>query len=230
MPRKSENVAMVSLTNLHAKARAVYVSSGEDVKQANNMIDDQPGTVYNFAAPDAAPTAIVDLGKLTKLRRISALYSPSRGTLEFYVLQSLPGGPQAASAKNLQLDDAALAGMQRVGSVTDDGAGRAAVDFPETTGRYILLKWTPAEPGSAFSVAEIAAFGNEKRENLVAANEPGTSQRTGDEKTVLDGKDFKDLGDSKEMPEEGPPAEGPAPELPEPPPFVFTPVVAPASP
>src|SRR6185295_16061116 len=42
MPRvpKAENVGMVdyNLTNLHARARAVYVSSGADVKQANNMI------------------------------------------------------------------------------------------------------------------------------------------------------------------------------------------------
>jgi len=222
-----------NLTDLHARARAVYVSSGEDVKQANNMIDDQPGTVYNFAPPDAAPTAVVDLGKVTKLRRISALYSPGRGTLDFYVLQSLPGGPQAAAAKSLQLDQAALSGMQRVGSVTDQGgAGRAAVDFPETTGRYILLKWTPSEPGSSFSVAEIAAFGNEKRENLVAANENnGRSGRTNlDGKDYLDGKDFKDFGDAKEMPEEEAPAEGPGAELPPPPPFVFTPVVAPASP
>lgn len=222
---KSESVAMVSynLTDLHARARAVYVSSGEDVKQANNMIDDQPGTVYNFSPPDAAPTAIVDLGKVTKLRRISALYSPSRGTMEFYVLQTLPGGPQAASAQNLQLDDAALNGMHRVGSVTDDGAGRAAVDFPETTGRYILLKWRPAEPGSTFSVAEIAAFGSEKRENLVASNST-------EERSNLDGKDFKDFGDAKEMPEQGPPAEGPPTQLGDPPPFVFAPILVPTSP
>jgi hypothetical protein len=230
---KSENVAMVSynLTDLHARARAVYVSSGDDVKQANNMIDDQPGTVYNFAPPDSAPTAIVDLGKVTKLRRISALYSHGRGTLDFYVLQTLPGGSQAASAKNLKLDDAALSGMQRVGSFSDDGSGRAAVDFPETTGRYILLKWTPSEPGNAFSVAEIAAFGNEKRENLVAANTASANERTtDDEKTSFDGKDFKDFGDNKDMPEEGPPAEGPGTPLPEPPPFVFTPILGPASP
>lgn len=229
MPRpKSENLAMVNynLTNLHAKARAVYVSSGDDVKQANNMIDDQPGTVYNFATPDAAPTAVVDLGKVTKLRRISALYSPGRGTLDFYVLQSLPGGAQTASAKSMQLDDAAFAGMQRVGSANGDDSGRAAVDFSETTGRYILVKWTPTEPGTAFSVAEIAAFGNEKRENLVAANDRASGER----RTVLDGKDFKDFGDAKDMPEEGPPAEGPGSALSEPPPFVFAPAVLPVSP
>jgi len=228
---KSESMGMVSynVTDLHAKARAVYVSSGEDVKAANNMIDDQPGTVYNFAPPDAAPTAVVDLGKVTKLRRISALYSHGRGTLDFYVLQALPGGSQTASAKSLQLDDATLAGMQRVGSVTDDGAGRAAIDFPETTGRYILLKWTPTEAGSAFSVAEIAAFGNEKRENLVAANSSAEANDRAsiDDKGSLDAKDFKDF---KDMPEEGPPAEGPGSELPLPPAFVFTPILGPASP
>jgi hypothetical protein len=42
-------------------------------------------------------------------------------------------------------------------------------------------------------------------------------------------KDFKDLGDAKDMPAEAP-AEGPASPLPEPPPFVFTPIVLPASP
>ena len=227
---KSENVAMVSynLTDLHAKARAVYVSSGNDVKSANNMIDDQPGTVYNFASPDSAPTAVVDLGKATKLRRISALYSQARGTLDFYVLQSLPGGAQNASAKSLQLDDAALAGMHRVGTVTSDGAGRSAIDFPETTGRYILVKWTPAEAGSAFSVAEIAAFGN-THGNLVAANTSVSSPAEGpgqDDKMTLDGKDFKDF---KDMPEEGP-AEGQPSPLNAPPPFVFTPVVFAVSP
>ena len=80
---KSGSVAMVSynVTDLHAKARAVYVSSGEDVKQANNMIDDQPGTVYNFAPPDAAPTAVVDLGKVTKVTPdLGIVFAGSRDT------------------------------------------------------------------------------------------------------------------------------------------------------
>jgi hypothetical protein len=175
---------------------------------------------------------VVDLGKATKLRRISALYSQARGTLDFYVLQSLPGGAQSASAKSLQLDDAALAGMHRVGSATSDGAGRSAIDFPETTGRYIVVKWTPAEPGSAFSVAEIAAFGNQTRGNLVAANTSVSSPGEGpnqDDKMMVDGKDFKDLGDAKDMPEEGPAESVPSPLNP-PPPFVFTPVVFAVSP
>ena len=89
---RSEGLSLISynLTDVHARARAAYVSSGDDVKQANNTIDDQPSTSYTFAANDSAPIAIIDLGKSTKLRRISALYSPGRGKLDFYILKSLP--------------------------------------------------------------------------------------------------------------------------------------------
>ena len=132
----------------------------------------------------------------------------------------------------MQFDSAALAGMHPVGSVTDDGSGHAAIDFPETTGRYIMLRWTPSQQQEApFAVAEVAAFGDGKAANLVAANTTTSSQArlASDGKTMLDGKDFNDMGAGKDMPEEGP-AEGPGPQLPEPPPFVFVPVVNPASP
>ena len=253
----SDTLALISynLTNVHAKARALYVSSGDDVKQANNMIDDQPGTSFNFASSDATPTAVIDLGKTTTLRRISAIYSPRQGNVEFYVLQSLPGSQQESAEeakagakagkgqaviggspaaekapKSLRLDEATLANLSSVGSVAD-GSGRAAIDFPETTGRYIMVKWTPVTQSDAsFSVAEIAAFGGDKPSTLMAANTVGANERrmVSDGKTMVEGKDFKDLG--KEMPEDAAPAEGPPPNLPDPPPFTFVPQIVPASP
>ena len=75
---------------MHAKARALYVSSGSDVRQANKMIDDQTSTTYNFAAEDGSPTTVIDLGKSVSVRRLSAVYAPRAGKMEFYVLQSLP--------------------------------------------------------------------------------------------------------------------------------------------
>ena len=257
VPDKSESFALISynLTDVHAKARALYVSSGEDLKQANNMIDDQPATSYSFAANDAAPTAIIDLGKVTTLRRISAIYSPRQGTVDFYVLQSLPAG-QATSAiqlnipgqsaeesrkgalsaesapKTLRINDTALADLKPVGSVVGDGTGRAAVDFPSTTGRYIMLKWTPATPqDTAFSVAEIAAFGGREGQatsSLMVANTSLPGAGAGE--AVSDGKDAKDFGEGKEAKEVAPPAEGPPPTLPDPPPFVFVPLIVPLSP
>src|SRR5207249_1652334 len=162
---QSNSFALISynLTDVHAMARAIYVTSGDEIKDANNMIDDQPTTTYTFAASDGSPAAVVDLGKVTKLRRISALYSPREGNVEFFILESLPGMRQDNAPKTLKFDQAALANMKSVGSVVDNGTGRAAIDFPETMGRYVMVKWTPATPNdSAFSVAEIAAFGEGK--------------------------------------------------------------------
>src|SRR6266850_2977950 len=80
-PRKvsfEENSPSFALINfnfsdVHAKARGLYVSSG-DVNQVNYMIDDQPATAYQFANDDAAPTAVIDLGRERNLSRLSAIY------------------------------------------------------------------------------------------------------------------------------------------------------------
>ncbi len=219
-------------SDVHARSRAAYVSSGDDLVAANNMIDDQSTTTYTFAPNDPQPTAVIDLGHVTSLRRITAIYTPRPGTVNFYVLNALPGN---GNAKTMKLDDAAFAKMNAVGSVTD-GTGRAAIDFPETTGRYILVKWTGAsENDQPFSIAEIAAFGG-GASNLIAANSTDSNRQAieSDGKTLEDAKDLgggKDLG--KEMPEavgEGPPEEGPPPPLNGPPPFSFVPAVLPASP
>jgi hypothetical protein len=229
---QSKNVALIScnLTDLHAKARALYVSSGADPKQANNMIDDQPATTYAFGATDATPTAVLDLGKVTTLRRISAIYSPRAGNIDFFVLQALPNTASDA----LHLDGSVLNAMTHVGSVTD-GSGRAAVDFPETSGRYIVLKWTAAsQEGTPFSVAEVAAFGGIKDGSLLAANKVhiAAERLESDGKAIQDGKDLGEGKDAKDIPAEGAeaPAEGPGPGLPQPPPFTFIPEIVPTSP
>jgi len=226
----SDSFALISynLSDVHTRARAAYVSSGDEIRAANNMIDDQSATTYTFASGDTEPTAVIDLGKVTSLRRITALYTPRPGIVSFYVLESLPGQPN--STKTLKLDDAALANLKAVGSVSD-GSGRAAIDFPETTGRYILVRWAGTPEGDKpFSVAEIAAFGGSRSDNLVASNTAAASR----DRYESDGKDYgdgKDLGKdfSKEMPEEGP-AEGPPTPLIPPVPFTFIPEILPTSP
>jgi len=232
---KSESLALISynLSNVHSRARALYVSSGEDLKQANNMIDEQPGTSYRFAPNDTTPAAIIDLGEVTKLRRISTLYSPAKSTVDFYVLQTLPGEATSTAEnapKTLRVSEKILAEVKPIGSVVDDGTGRAAIDFPVTKGRYIMLKWSPAaQQDTALSVAEIAAFGSNETQstNLTLAN---ASLAGADGKVVSDAKDvIMDVKDFKECCNEPePPAEGPPPPpLPEPPSFVSVPFISP---
>ena len=223
-----------NLSDLHARARSLYVSSG-DAEQANNMIDDQPATSYRFAAGDVAPTAVIDLGRERSLTRVSAIYATQRGSVDFYVLPTLPLGDSAASdvqqvanvgsgadlPSSLKISEKTFAKLKPVGSVVSAGEGRASVDFPEIVGRYLMIKWHPvdAQP-DGFSIAQVAAFGVSKRDSNV--------QQT-------DGKEGKDVYDAKEGKEalaEGPeaPAEGPPPALPQVPPFTFIPEVPPTSP
>jgi hypothetical protein len=259
---KSENVALITsnLTDVHAKARALYVSSGAETKDANKMIDNQPTTSFAFAGDDANPIAIFDLGKETTLRRLSALYSPRKGNVEFYVLKSLPlatqnegdqlnaaalqkgapaGQTPAATAatelvQNVKLTDAAFSNLKPIGSVANnEDEGRASIDFPETSGRYVMVRWVSAAPTqSPFSVSEVAAFGGPKATStLMASNYEGAGnmyadgKTTNDGKTILDNKDIPAEGIEPQSPEEGPP-----PGLPQAPPFTFIPEIVPTSP
>ena len=258
-PRTPAGATQAKLSDIHAKARALYVSSGDDVRQANNMIDDQTATSYTFAAEDGTPTTVIDLGKTSMVSRISAVYSAGAGNMEFYVLPSLPAGnvdstvqvstPGADGAsptpdmapKSVRLDDAAFAGLKPVGSAADGGSeGRASVDIAPTTGRYVMVRWLPAaQQDRSFTLAEVAAFGQAGM--MVAANtsaatdeDETATQGATDGKTMLDGKT---MIDAKDMPGEGPaeeapqsPGEGPPPTLPQPPPFTFVPVLVPSSP
>lgn len=254
----SSSLALVndSLTDLHLRARGLYVSSG-DVTQVNKMIDGQAATAFQFAAGDSAPTAVIDLGRERTLSRISAIYAAQPGSVDFYVLDNLPAAPndgvgaevqkisnaihRADLPKNLKITDKAFADLKPVGSVVSTDKGRAAIDFPATNGRYIILKWHPATlAGEGFSVAQVAAFGRHPK----ATQSPGNSQmsdETADANDTdnVDGKDSADgktILDNKDIPAEGPaeeaqpPAEGPPPALPNVPPFTFIPEVPPTSP
>jgi hypothetical protein len=226
--------ANYNLADLHTKARTIFVSSGDDLKLANNMIDGQPGTAYGFAANDAAPTAVIDLGHSVHVNRISTSSSPSSGAVTFYLLGALPGNNTGNPGSSLRIDQQTLAGFKTVGTGNDDGSGRVAVNFEETTARYVMLVWKPSTGNANLSVAEVAVFGPPSNARLLAANTIANNPSdTSDDKTVRDSKDTKDF--SKEIPGEGPaeeqaPSEGPAPELPRPPPFVFIPRVVPTSP
>jgi hypothetical protein len=197
------------------------------------MIDDQIATSYGFSAEDRSPTAVIDLGKVCTVRRLSAIYSARPGSIDFYVMQSLPGSNRDNSTGTVKFDSGALADLKRVGSVVDDGSqGRAAIDLPATSGRYVMLRWIPAaHDDTSFTVAEVKAFGPGGGSLLASSgrfsSSQATSERTSERTTAVDAKDVPDAKDVKDVAEA--PAEGPPPWLPEPPPFTFIPQLVPVS-
>lgn len=219
-----------NLTGVQAHARALYVSSGNSVA-ANSMIDNQTSSTYGFAADDATPVVVIDLGSPVTLRKISALYTSTHVTVDFFVLQSLAPLTNESATRSGDLPEmvrvsaSTLAKLTPVGSVLDESTGRATTDFPEMTGRYVIIKWAPTHEAREFDVAEVSVVGKAKEKNLIVA-QVAAEARNG---AIADGKDLGDGKDAKEIPAEGP-AEGPVVGLPQPPPFVFAPLVQETSP
>jgi hypothetical protein len=197
---------------------------------------------------------VIDLGQERNLTRLAAIHASQPGSIDFYVLRSLPveksdeispndGGVQQIAnlgqgtdlPASFKVSEQAFAGLKPVGSIISTGEGRASVDFPEVVGRYVMLKWHPgAAHGEAFSIAQVAAFGPATR--IGGSAEEAEGARGIDGKEAIDGKepmDGKAILDDKDIPAEGPaeaPAEGPPPPLPLVPPFTFIPEVPPTSP
>lgn len=147
--RRLEDMLNFNFANLYARARIVFVSSGIE-ERAKRMIDDNVVTSFEFAPADPHPTVIVELADRERLHRVSAVYKMEKGTLDVFLLQNLGANPGD------------LSGETPVASVTDTtGGGKAAVDFDPHGGRYVALRWTPADTKGprGFEVAEVSAFG-----------------------------------------------------------------------
>ena len=225
-----------SVLNSRNKARAVYVSSGDDISMASSMIDSKAATSFGFSADDPSPTAVIDLGRICTVRRLSVTYSAHPGSMDFYVMRSLPTNGDE-NPESVSLDGNAVAKIGQAGSLIDDGTkGHALLNIPAKTGRYVMMKWTPASRADGtFSVAEVSAADGSGN-NLLASNvnfssaptadrtaaRHSTAGRTGD----VDSKDVadsKDVLESKDIPAEGP--SSPPPALPDTPTFGFIPQV-----
>ena len=92
------------------------------------------------------------------------------------------------------------------------------INVGATEAKYIKFTFRVANSGK---IAQLAVYSNAK---LTIAN----TALAGSGEAAVDGKDAKDFGGGKEAKEvaEGPPEEGPPPNLPDPPPFVFVPLVS----
>jgi hypothetical protein len=148
---RAEDQVNFNFANLYARARIVHVSSGS-ITAARKMIDDDPVTSFQFAADDPHPTVVVELSDVQRLHRVSAVYDMQPGRLDVYTMPEVGGDPANVSA------------LAPVASETDlAGNGKAGVNFDPHGARYVTLRWTPMHSGkgdTAFSVAEIDAFGN----------------------------------------------------------------------
>jgi hypothetical protein len=163
------------------------------------LISDHP--TFGYALPDGNSELVLSLSRIQNFDMISFLNDGSTGTVTI-------------STSNSRL---AAASSQWHQIVKQDLTAKATkIKVGPTEAKYVKFTFNVSKSGH---IAELAVYSTAK---LTIAN----TALAGGSQGAVDGKDAKDFGGGKEAKEvaEGPPEEGPPPNLPDPPPFVFTPI------
>ena len=165
------------------------------------LISDHP--TFGYTLPDGNSELVLSLSKIQNFDMISFLNDGSAGMVTI-------------STSNSRL---ATASSQWHQIAKQDLTAKATkIKIGPTEAKYVKFTFKVTKPGR---IAELAVYSTAK---LTVAN----TALAGGGEAAADGKDAKDFGGGKEAKEvaEGPPEEGPPPNLPDPPPFVFVPQIS----
>jgi len=163
------------------------------------LISDHP--TFGYALPDGNSELVLSLSRIQNFDMISFLNDGSTGTVTI-------------STSNSRL--AAASSQWHQIAKQDLTAKATKIKVGPTEAKYVKFTFNVSKSGH---IAGLAVYSTAK---LTIAN----TALAGGSQGAVDGKDAKDFGGGKEAKEvaEGPPEEGPPPNLPDPPPFVFTPI------
>jgi hypothetical protein len=165
------------------------------------LISDHP--TFGYTLPDGNSELVLSLSKIQNFDMISFLNDGSTGSVTI-------------STSNSRL--AAASSQWHQIAKQDLTAKATKIKIGPTEAKYVMFTFKITKPGR---ISALAVYSTAK---LTVAN---TALAASGE-AAADGKDAKDFGGGKEAKEvaEGPPEEGPPPNLPDPPPFVFVPQVS----
>src|SRR5438270_7531003 len=166
------------------------------------LISDHPTIGYSLS--DGRTELVLSLSKIQNIDIVSFINNGATGSVTI-------------STSNSRL---AIASSQWHQIAKQDLTAKATkIKVGPTEAKYIKFSFNVAKSGRIADLAVYAAV------NLTVAN----ANLAGASEGSVDGKDAKDFGGGKEAKEvaEGPPAEGPPPNIPDPPPFVFVPEISP---
>lgn len=165
------------------------------------LISDHP--TFGYTLPDGNSELVLSLSKIQNFDMISFLNDGSAGMVTI-------------STSNSRL---ATASSQWHQIAKQDLTAKATkIKIGPTEAKYVKFTFKVTKPGR---IAELAVYSTAK---LTVAN----TALAGGGEAAADGKDAKDFGGGKEAKEVAEaPEEGPPPNLPDPPPFVFVPILSP---
>ena len=129
-------------------AQVSHISSG-NMQRAQDMIDDDPSSYFEFDEGERENVMVLDLRNSYRVSRFSMVMGAGRGTMQIYNLPTIPDnleveGPDGE--RTLALPASFFENnpplMQRIFTEPSD---RVQIDFPETELRWVLIRWVPPE-------------------------------------------------------------------------------------
>ena len=161
------------------------------------LISDHP--TFGYSLPDGTSELVLSLAKIQNFDVVSFMNDSATGTVTI-------------STSNSKL--ASASSQWHPVAKQDLTANVTKINVGPTEAKYVKFSFNVRSPGK---IAQLAIYSTAK---LTIAN---TALSGG-----VDPKDAKDFGAGKDAKEvaEGPPEEGPPPTLPDPPPFVFIPILS----
>jgi hypothetical protein len=201
-----QNIAVLSVANTEQGA-AYQLAARTDAAGAS-LLSDNPAVGY--AVVNGPTTVLVALPKITTIDAVSFLNRGAKGQVSI-------------ATSNVKLS-ANSPRWRQVARQALSGSTVKAMLGPNEA-KYVRITFDVTEPGQISALGVYSPSNAGTYALLARAVES-------DGKTVGDGKDLADSKDAKDIPAEGEesPAEGPAPGLPDPPPFTFVPQLVPTSP
>ena len=165
------------------------------------LIADHPTIGYSLT--DGQTDFVLSLSKIQNIDIVSFINNGAVGTVTIATSNSRLA---TASSQWHQIAKQNLAGK-----ITN-------IKLGPTEAKYVKFSFNIAKSGR---IADLAVYSTA---SLTVAN----TALAGGSQGAVDGKDAKDFGGGKDAKEvaEGPPEEGPPPTLPDPPPFVFVPLLS----
>lgn len=143
----SSNTVPFDFASAITGAQVSHISSG-DMRRAQDIIDDDPSTYFEFEDGDQENVLIIDLRNSYRVSRLTMIMQAGRGTLQIFNLPTVPEdleveGPDGV--RTMALPSSFFANnppiIQRTFSEPSD---RAQIDFPETELRWVMVRWVPS--------------------------------------------------------------------------------------
>lgn len=198
-PHVNEQTAL-NVAGLYTGSVVSHANAGDGFVSWQKAVDDNPESATTLTPSNDQPGATVKYSEPRNVSRIALLTdSGAKGKLDFFLVEQ--GDNSGAQATPTPIGERAP-----TASLSLDGTNaRQAIEFPQTKGSEMLVRWTPSNGTDSIRLRELEVFGDPALSTYAVNMTPEAVAEGRMADKSKDGKTFKDVKDVAAIGEEAPP-------------------------